>query len=174
MDKKLTTTEKKSFDFRIVCADARADSSTVPPSPQRVGASDSQGTRFGSTEVGSTWPTTVVAPQAGGAPSSKWTRRTRPWNASLPTTVVASTNAFEKPDESDPTDAEFLANHPPYSLPEWRPHGVRGEGALMTSVARSFSGQHCRRRTQRYSREVSAVELSERTAASTAPSSDVC
>jgi hypothetical protein len=173
MDNKLTTTQQETFDFRIACAYVRVDSTTAPRSPQRVGASDLQGTRFGSAEVESAWPTTVVASRTGGAPSSKWTRKTRPWNASLPTTVVSSSNAFEKIDESDPSDAEFMANHPPYSLPEWRPHGVRGEGALMRLVARSFSGPHCRRRTQRVSREVSAVKLPERAAASTAPSSSV-
>ncbi len=174
MDKKLTTTKQETFDIRTVCAEARTDSTPAPSSPERVGALAFQGARIGSAEVESAWPTTVVAPQTGGASSSKWTRRTRPWNASLPTTVVTPTNSYEQKDESDPTDAEFLANHPPYSLPEWRPHGVRGEGALMRSVAKSFSGRHCRRRTQRCSREVSAVKLPERAAASTAPSSDVC
>ena len=173
MDKKLTTTKQESFDFRIVCADSRSDSTPAPPPLQRVGVSDLQGARFGSAEVERAWPTTVVAPQSGGAPASKWTRRTRPWDASLPTIVVSSANVFATIEQPDPTDAEYLADHPPYSLPAWRPHGQRGEGALMRSVAQSLSGPTCRRRTQGNSREFSAVKLSERTAASTAPSSNV-
>lgn len=143
MDKELTTTKQETFDSRIVCAEARGDSKIAPPFPERVGASDLQGAQSGSAELESARQTTVVAPRPGGASSSKRARKTRPWNASLPTTVVTSSKALERRfvsvDEFDPTDAEYLANHPPYSLPVWRPHGIRGEGALMRSLARGRS-----------------------------------
>ena len=104
-----------------------------PPPPPQAMLSDLQGVQLGSSEIERTWLATVVTPQTGGAPSSKWTRKTRPWFASLPTTVVASSEA----DTSDPIDAEYMANPLPYSLPEWRPQyplDARGEGALMRSV----------------------------------------
>ena len=102
--------------------------------------------QFGASEVESAWPTTVVAPQSGGAPPSKWTRKTRPWIASLPTAVVSSMNLYGitsgEHDNTDPTDTESTSNHPPHSLPDWSADGTRGEGSLMRSVARSLSGPY--------------------------------
>ena len=183
MDKKLTTTQQKTFDSRIVYSDARSDSAITPPTPQPVGTSNIQGTRFASLGVESVWPTTVVAPQPGGAPSSKWTRKTRPWNASLPTTVVASTSnsalsRFLKwTDASDPmrdlTDAEPPAVLPPGSPPERLSPGVTRHVVLIRPVSKTFSGSADRRRTQGDPRELPAAKLPERAAASTAPPSNV-
>ncbi len=62
--------------------------SLTPPS--RARQSDHQGAQFASVRLGRYSPATVVALRTGGASRSKWTRKTRPWNASLRTTVVAS------------------------------------------------------------------------------------
>ena len=161
--------ERETFDFRIVCSDSRSGSSTAPQAPQGVADSDSQGAQSGSSQIERAWLTTVVAPRKGGASRSKWTRKTRPWNASLPTAVVASHNAGP----CNIGSSEFLPNDPPYSLPRCHPNGARGERAMMSSAAQTLSGFTYRRRTQGYPREVPAPMVSERTAASTAPSSDV-
>ena len=146
MDIELTTTKKKTSDFRIACFESCADSKTPLHLVKRVGDSDIQGTKSGLPKIEVRWMTTVVAPQPEGAFSSKWTRKTRPWNASLPTTVVASAKAYERTfvsvDEFGPSDVEYLENHPPYSLPDFRirgVRGVRGEGALMRSLAQGRS-----------------------------------
>ena len=99
MDNELTTTtDQNSTDPRIACFDSRSNSkltsqhsvSAQSGAPQRVGDSNHQGAPSGSAPIGRVCPTTVAAPQQGGASHSKWTRRTRPWNASTPATVVAS------------------------------------------------------------------------------------
>jgi hypothetical protein len=50
-------------------------------------------------------PATVVAARTGGASQSKWARETRPWNANLQTTVVASFGI----EESYLEDIEFMS-----------------------------------------------------------------
>ena len=93
MRKKLTNGTKNSFEHRSVC------SSGSPPSaldPRRARPLERQGER--STPPREAVQTAsfervrsaaVVASRAGGASQSKWTRRSRPWNASMPTAVVA-------------------------------------------------------------------------------------
>lgn len=100
MERELTTTETQSTSgIRIACSDLRSDSWEAQPMyaeaqapvespPERVGRSDHQGARSGNPLSGSLPPTTAVGPQAGGASPSKWTRKTRPWNASTPMAVV--------------------------------------------------------------------------------------
>ena len=99
MDNELTkTADQNSTDPQIACFDSRSNSKLTSQhsapvqsgAPQRVGDSNHQGAPSGSAPIGRVCPTTVAAPQQGGASHSKWTRRTRPWNASTPATVVTS------------------------------------------------------------------------------------
>ncbi len=59
-------------------------------SPQRFHRSHHQGPQSGIARIGRIRATTVAALQTGGASQSKWARRSRPWNVSTSTTVVAS------------------------------------------------------------------------------------
>ena len=149
MDKKLTTTDRKPSDYRIACSDYHSDSSAPP---KRVRESDHQGAQSGCVQIGSIWSTTVVAPRTGGASRSKWTRKTRPWNASLRATVVATVKIEELRLES----IEFM--------PKPR-HGAVGSNVVLRP--------HGRRRKQGDPREIPAAKLPERAAASTAPPSNV-
>ena len=102
MSEELTRTESRTSEDRTACSDdyqgsgSHADSSshadsTTPTTPhERVWESDHQGARFGCVPFGRFWPATAVALRTGGASHSKWTRKTRPWNVSLQTAVVAS------------------------------------------------------------------------------------
>lgn len=83
----------------------RPDSLT-PPS--RARQSDHQGAQFASVRLGRYSPATVVALRTGGASRSKWTRKTRPWNASLRTTVVA----FVSIEEPRLENSECMPTHP--------------------------------------------------------------
>jgi hypothetical protein len=152
MDDKLTTTDRKSSDYRIVCSEYPSGSSNTPQPPQRAEVTDHQGAQFGRAQIGRIWPTTVVAPRKGGAPQSKWTRKTRPWNAMLKTAVVASIE-IEKPHR----DETGLMP----KLPYWT---VGTHGVLRLQS---------RRRWQGTLREIPAAKLPERAAASSAPPSDV-
>ncbi len=105
MSEKLTNTELETSENRTARTDYQCGSgshqgsdnrhgprchpdSLTPPS--RARQSDHQGAQFASVRLGRYSPATVVALRTGGASRSKWTRKTRPWNASLRTTVVAS------------------------------------------------------------------------------------
>ena len=120
MDIKLTTTHKEPSDRRTACSENHAGSTT----PTRARESDHQGAQFEKKQIGSGRPTTVVAPRTGGASSSKWTRKTLPWNASLRTTVVAFISIGE-------TDQRQIAFMPKLSDSTFgindvlRPHGRR-------------------------------------------------
>lgn len=87
MDIELTRSTSDSSHRQTACAD-RQDGSFPPPG--RARRSDHQGTRSGFARIGRIRATTVVALRTGGASQSKWARRSRPWNASTPTAVVAS------------------------------------------------------------------------------------
>ena len=62
----------------------------IAPTPQRFHRSHHQGPQSGIARIGRIRATTVAALQTGGASQSKWARRSRPWNTSTSTTVVAS------------------------------------------------------------------------------------
>ena len=96
MQRKLTTTKQDSSDPRIACFLSHADSKLPHTPHERVGDSKHQGTQSGfnnptQTQQGSEegWPTAVAASHPAGAFQSKWTRKTLPWNANVPATVVA-------------------------------------------------------------------------------------
>ncbi len=164
MDEKLTTTEQESFDFRIACSVSHTGSPASHPHPQRAGATDLQGARFESAQIERYLPTTVAARQPGGAFHSKWTRKTRPWNASLSATVVASIEV--EIEEEDPREPEFIPVHHDSDFPSERWMGLQ-------SVFHTFSGLTHRGQPQGALWEIFAAKLSERTAASTASPSDV-
>lgn len=107
MDRDRTnTTHEDPADPRIACSDfrsgsrparakkaGRSDATSSIGAPRRAGESDHQGTRAGEARQGGFRKATAVARLKGGASASKWTRRTRPWNASTPTAVVDSFHA---------------------------------------------------------------------------------
>lgn len=149
MDKELTKTDVKSSDHRIACAD---DQTNSPIPPNRARKSDHQGAQFGCPQIGSIWSTTVVALRIGGASRSKWTRKTRPWNASLRATVVASISIEEPQQER----LEFMPK-PPYGA-------VGSNGVLRPSGRRRWQGNP---------RENPATKVPARAAASSTPPSIV-
>ena len=105
MDRKLTTTDQKSSDYRVACSNDHAG--LIAP-PKRALELDHQGAQSGCAQIGRFWPATVVAPRTGGASQSKWTRKTQPWNASLRTTVVA----FVSIEEPRLENSECMPTHP--------------------------------------------------------------
>ena len=153
MDEKLTTTERKTSDYRIAYSDYHADShagSTTPPN--RARESGHQEAQLGSSSIGRFWPATVGAARTEGASQSKWTRKTRSWNAKPQTTVVASIKAGEP-------DPERI------SLMPRRPYGSVGS----IGVLRPYG----RRRWQGYSGRSRPISCPSWAAASTAPPSSV-
>jgi len=170
MDDELTNLDPRASEDRMTCSDAPSGSNDTPQQP---GALDHQGAASeralgrtaGSAELGSFSPTTVVAVRTGGASRSKWTRKTRPWNAKPETTVVA----FETPDPESMRSSSGLRNH---SI-DARFHARR-------SPRRSPTSQGWRR-PQGTLREILAANMSAcmgtfprmRATASTAPSSEV-
>jgi hypothetical protein len=74
-------------------------------------------------------PATAVASQPGGAPRSKWTRKSRPWNVTGSTAVVASASIRELW-----LDPESTGTKP----------STIGEGSeAPAKLARSFKGGSC-------------------------------
>ena len=142
MTRELThTTKRDSSDSRTACFDFQADSKLSPHCPDRVGESNLQGARSASPRIGRNLSTTVAAPQPGGAFQSKWTRRSRPWNASVPATVVASL-VIETRQVGPP---RLRPNHPPFSRSDWHDYGVAARGAADPaesddSMIKTFSG----------------------------------
>lgn len=110
-------------------------------------------------------PTTAAAAQPGGASSSKWTRKTRPWNVSMPTAVVASfsAEAFAQAIFGGP---KTLPNHPPLPRSSWAPR--TGEDH---SAPRCSPGLPHRGRPPSFRKEATEALLSHRAVASTAPPS---
>ena len=95
----LTKETQNSFDIRNGFFTDTAYSTTVStPTSHRVPSEKSQGSRSENKHEGSrrvtsferALPATAVASQPGGAPRSKWTRKSRPWNVTGSTAVVAS------------------------------------------------------------------------------------
>jgi hypothetical protein len=158
MENELTKTAPKKTEGWTARSDShvgpcRQTSLSQTPTPRdRARESDHQGAQFQRLSFGRCWPTTVVALRTGGALHSKWTRKTRPWNARLQTTVVAS------------IPIEDLAQK-------------RIEFMSATSIEDTDTNDvlwpHGQRRWQGNPREIPADQLSERTAASTAPPSSV-
>jgi hypothetical protein len=113
--------------------------------PRRAREADHQGARFGYGQIGRFSPTTVVAARTGGAPRSKWARKTRPWNANPQTTVVASISMEEEPYlEGILEDIEFMSTAPTGTVDTndvFRPQGRRRwQGFLGKSLLPSCPG----------------------------------
>ena len=103
MDQELTTTtttKRNSSEARNACFDSRSDGvanqahntqrrARMAATHKQVGESNQQGAQSGVSPIGRACTTTVTAPQQGGASPSRWTRKTRPWNASTPVAVVS-------------------------------------------------------------------------------------
>jgi len=114
---KLTNGTKNSFTIR---SGFSADSDYSIGTAHRDPSSEAQGTHSESSHEGIRRVTsferalsaTAVDSQAGGAPQSKWTRKSRPWNVSDSTAVVASRSireAWLSPDSTGSTQPETLA-----------------------------------------------------------------
>ncbi len=100
MSKKLINGTQNSFEHRSVCSNGGAHSVR---DPRRACPLDRQGER--STPPREAVQTAsfkrvrsaaVVASREGGASQSKRTRRSRPWNASMPAAVVASSSILKE------------------------------------------------------------------------------
>ncbi len=99
MSNKLTNETRNSFEHQSVCSNGSAHSAL---DPRRVCLLDRQGERSTPPrEAGQTAsfervpPAAAVASREGGASQSKRTRRSRPWNVSMPTAVVASSSILK-------------------------------------------------------------------------------
>ncbi len=130
MTNQLTRSERNSNDARKACFNSQALSIS---GNQRERELNHQGARSATphTHVAKrVRPTTVATAQPGGASSSKWTRKTRPWNVSMPTTVVASfsVEAFAQT-RAGSDGPKSLPNHPPFSSPEWESRAGEGDSA---------------------------------------------
>jgi hypothetical protein len=100
MTNNITNKTENSFEHRSVCFSGNAYSAL---GPRRVGPLDRQGERSTPPrEEAQTVsferipPATAVASREGGASPSKRTRRSRPWNASMPTAVATSSSILKE------------------------------------------------------------------------------
>jgi hypothetical protein len=151
MRKKLTNGTKNSFEHRSVC------SSGSPPSaldPRRARPLERQGERsippreaVQTASFERVRSAAVVASRAGGASQSKWTRRSRPWNASMPAAVVAPYSILTEwlfRDESGPDAAEnrFLTpnqNHAIVRSDGYESANAKPPGSKPGGIGRVFS-----------------------------------
>ena len=115
MSEKLTDEDRNSFEQQSVCSNGSAHSAL---DPRRVCLLDRQGERSTPPrEAGQTAsfkrvpPAAAVASREGGASQSKRTRRSRPWNVSMPTAVVTSSSILKEwlfLDESAPSTGNTI------------------------------------------------------------------
>lgn len=164
MDYRLTINNETSLEHRITCfgihtgSDLLRQNATESP-PQRAWLSDHQGARSVAARIERAWPATVVAPQTGGASQSKWTRKSRPWNASRPTTVAASDDRGRSSREAGVERIDGLASEMQRSVeptfsggeepetmagrPEGKPcnHAVRKGSRIHGSPVQTMSGR---------------------------------
>ena len=155
MDRDRTnTTHEEPADPRIACSDSRSDSRSSRAmktgrhdatssigAPRRVGESDHQGARAGETRKDGSRKATAVARLKGGASPSKWTRRTRPWNASTPTAVVDSFHAGPRSALEVYSGGEVPEAGAGESIGGTRQHAVRKGSRIHGSPVRSRAGR---------------------------------
>ena len=126
--RELTKTTKNSFDSPNVLS---KDEAASAPSPHRDPSKEFQGARqdVHDGEEGHPIPfervrsTMAVGSRAGGAPHSKWTRKSRPWNVSPPTAVVAFPSIRER--WLTPSGASTASDH---ASPSASTHAVADRG----------------------------------------------
>ena len=168
MMNELTRTEKNSNDNRKACFNSQEFSVS---GNQRDDELDHQGAQSDPPHtpvVNRVSPATVATAQPGGASSSKWTRKTRPWNVSIPTTVVASFSTVERTAQTRASadGSKSLPNHPPFSNPTWESDlNESGSTPRCSPVSRH------RRRPPSFQKEASEASLPDQAVASTAPPS---
>ena len=162
MDRTRTnTTNGNPNDPRTACSDFRSDSKPVTTTPagrsddpsqigvpQRVGESDHQGARVRTARINGFRKATAAARLGGGASPSKWTRRTRPWNASTPAAVVDSFHAGPRSATEVYSGGEVPEAIAGGSLGEPCSHAVRKGSRIHGSPVRPRAGRGRPERTR--------------------------
>ena len=162
MDRTRTnTTLGTPADPRIACSDfrsdskpttttsaSRADETSPHGAPQRVGESDHQGARIRNARISGFLQATAAARLGGGASPSKWTRRTRPWNASTPAAVVDSFHAGPRSATEVYSGGEVPEAIAGGSLGEPCSHAVRKGSRIHGSPVRPRAGRGRPERTR--------------------------
>jgi len=136
MKTKLTRLIRDSFDPR----DAKLDERIVPTTTSFV----KRGSQPERAPIEAVFPAAVVSARPGGASESKWTRRTRPWNASMQTTAVSpatlhetwlETEAPRSPKSGPPDETGAIARRSVPRCPRSHrsphvPHSLRGHPTM--------------------------------------------
>ena len=149
-----TATEREPSGPRIACSDSRSASTptnTASPArladrrtaraPERVGESDHQGAWIRSARTSEFFSTTAAVMPGGGASQSKWTRRTRPRNASISTAVVDLFHAGPRSALEVYSGGEAPEPMAGGSLGEPRRHAVRKDSRIHGSPVRFRPGR---------------------------------